>query len=100
MELKSSDFETLWNQKICQVGDFFDHSHAPPRLLSLEEINEKFNIRLNFLNFHRLTSLIKKAANDLNNKIYDVKTSDTLAPTLPLIHKLSCMEREVVEPFI
>ena len=99
MELKSSDFESLWNKKICQVGDFFDHSQTPPQLLSLEEVNEKFDIRLNFLSFHRVTSLIIKAANDINNKIYDSKTSDTMAPTLPLIHKLSCLERKGCRTF-
>ena len=99
MELKSSDFESLWNKKICQVGDFFDHSQAPPQLLPLEELNEKFDTRLNFLSYHRVTSLIIKAANDLNNKIYDSKTSDTLAPTLPLIHKLSCLEKKGCRTF-
>ena len=88
MELESSDFQSLWSKKICQVGDFFDRNQ-PPRLLSLEQLNIKYDIRLNFLNFHRLTNLIKKAANDLNNKIFDPKISDLQAPFLPLIHKLS-----------
>ena len=91
MELKSSDFQSLWSKKICQVGDFFDRSQTPPRLLSLEQINKKYDVRLNFLNYHRLTNLIIKAANDLNNKIFDPKISDTQTPSLPLIHKLSCI---------
>ena len=91
MELKSSDFQSLWSKKICQVGDFFDRTQTPPRLLSLEQINRKYDIRLNFLNFHRLTNLIIKAANDLNNKIFDPKISDMQTPSLPLIHKLSCI---------
>ena len=91
MELNSSDYESLWNKKICQVGDYFDRTQTPPRLLSLEQINMKYDIRLNFLNFHRLTNLIVKAANDLNNKIFDPQISDVQTPSLPLIHKLSCI---------
>ena len=92
MELKSSDFQGLWSKKICQAGDFFDRTQTPPRLLSLEQINTKYDIRLNFLNFHRITNLIIKAANDLNNKIFDQQLSDLQAPSLPLIHKLSCLD--------
>ena len=62
IELKSSDFMSLWTKKICQVGDFFDCSQTPPILLSLEQINMKYNLRLNFLNYHRLTNLIKKSS--------------------------------------
>ena len=91
MELKSSDFQSLWNQKVCQVGDYFDRTLTPPRLLSLDQINEKYEVRLNFLNYHRLTNLIIKAANFLNNKVFDPKISDVQTPSLPLIHKLSCI---------
>ena len=41
MELNSSDYESLWNKKICQVGDYFDRTQTPPRLLSLEQTNMK-----------------------------------------------------------
>ena len=37
--LKSSEFPSLWNKKICQVGDFFDCSKSPPEILSMETIN-------------------------------------------------------------
>ena len=99
MELKSSDFQSLWNRKICQVGDFFDHSQTPPGLLSLDKMNRKYDLKLNFLNYHRVTNLIIKAANELNNKIFDQNMSDTGTPRLPLIHKLSCMETKGCRTF-
>ena len=71
IELKSSDFISLWNKKICQVGDFFDCSQNPPILLSLEQINKKYNLRLNFLNYHRLINMIKKAAEEIKSVILD-----------------------------
>ena len=93
-ELASSDYKTLWNKKICQVGDFFDCSCNPPKLLSCEQINNKFNLKLNFLNFHRIKLAIVRAAENLNNKIYDINFSDTKSPKLPLIHKLSCLSNK------
>ena len=90
-ELKSSDFGSLWNKKVCQVGDFFDGSTVPPRLLCREEINGKYNLKLNFLNYHRIKGAIINASTYLNNKTYDINSSDTQTPRLPLIHKLSCL---------
>ena len=88
-QLKSSEFPSLWNKKICQVGDFFDCSKSPPEMLSMETLNTLYNIKLNFLNFHRLKQTIKCAAKNLNFKIFEDHTSDTRLPRLPLIHKLS-----------
>ena len=99
MEIKSSDFQSLWNKNICQVSDFFDCTLSPPRLLSLVQFNAKYEVKLNFLNYHRLTNLIKKAANELNNKIYDSEISDTQSPKLRLIHKLSCLENKGCRTF-
>ena len=91
-ELKSSDFHTLWKNRICQVGDFFDCNKSPPELLSLDQINRKYSINLNFLNFHRIKEVIKEATKNLNYKIFEEDLSDTKSPKLPLIHKLSCLQ--------
>ena len=66
IELKCTDFISLWNKQICRGGNFFDCSQSQE--LSLEQINTKYNIRLNFLNYYRLTNMIKKAAKELNKK--------------------------------
>ena len=31
IELKSSDFQSLWNRNVCQVGDFFDPNKSPQK---------------------------------------------------------------------
>ena len=98
-ELKSTDYLALWNKKICQVGDFFDCSKSPPVLLSLEQTNSKYNLNLNYLNFHRIKIVIKNAAKNLNNKIFDDQFSDTKLPRMPLIHKLSCLEKKGCRTF-
>ena len=66
IELKCADFISLWNKQICRGGNFFDCSQSQE--LSLEQIDTKYNIRLNFLNYHRLTNMIKKAAKELIKK--------------------------------
>ena len=90
-ELNSSDFGTMWRKKICQVGDFFDCVYSPPKLLNLEQLNKKYDLKLNFLNFHRIKTAIINSAKSLNNKIFDINISDTNSPKLPPIHKVSCM---------
>ena len=74
-----------------RLGDFFNCLSDPPKLLTLEQVNEKYNLNLNFLTYHRIKSVIVKAAKSLNNKIFDQNLSDTKAPKLPLIHKLSSL---------
>ena len=60
VELKSSNLLPLWNKRICQVGDFFYCTQSPPVLLTLTQFNRKFNLSLNFLNYHRIKSKLKK----------------------------------------
>ena len=98
-ELNSSDFSSLWNKKVCQVGDFFNCYTSPPELLTQQQLNNKYGVNLNFLNFHRIKKAITNAANHLNNKIYEQHISDTVSPRLPLIHKLSSISRKGCKAF-
>ena len=91
VELKSSDYSALWNKKVCQVGDFFNCLINPPKLLNIDQINEKYDLKLNFLNYHRIKTVIINASKNMNNKIFDIHFSDTKSPKLPLIHKLSSL---------
>ena len=91
-ELSRNDFQPLYRRQISQVGDFFDCRFEPPKLLSLKELNEKYGVNLNFLNYHRIKTVIMNAAKNLNFKIFDTNLSDTKVPRLPLIHKLSCLQ--------
>ena len=99
VELKSSDFSSLWNKKVCQVGDFFNCSKNPPELLSLQELNNKYRLSLNFLNYHRIKMVIINTARNMNFKIYDANISDPKAPKLPLIHKISCLSTKGCRQF-
>ena len=92
IELSKHDFQSLWRRKITQVGDFFDCTCEPPELFSIGQLNEKYSIHLNFLNYHRIKTVIKNAAKNLNYKTFDANLSDTKSPRLPLIHKLSCLQ--------
>ena len=98
-ELNSSDFSSIWNKKVCQVGDFFNCLKKPPELLTQQQLNIKYGVNLNFLNFHRIKKAIINAANHLNNKIYEQHISDAVSPRLPLIHKLSSVSRKGCRSF-
>ena len=98
-ELNSADFSSLWNKKVCQVGDFFNCLKSPPELLTQQQLNIKYGVNLNFLNFHRIKKAIIDVANHLNNKIYEHHFSDPVSPRLPLIHKLSSLSRKGCRAF-
>ena len=83
-ELKSSDFALLWKRKICQAGDFFDCTKNPPELLSLNKLNKKYSLNLNFLNYQRLKEVIKTGIEKSNYEIFGGGSSDLQYPRLPL----------------
>ena len=68
-----------------------DISQVPPKLMTLAKLNEKYNMNLDFLSFHRLKKGIAMASNKLNYKIYNEDLSDIPLPRMPLILKLSCL---------
>ena len=43
--------------------------------------------------------MIKKAAEELNNKICDPRMNDFKEPRLPVIHKIGCLERKGCRSF-
>ena len=89
--LRRSEFAMLLRKKLVQVGDFMDISQVPPKLMTLAKLNEKYNMNLDFLSFHRLKKGIAMASNKLNYKIYNEDLSDIPLPRMPLILKLSCL---------
>ena len=52
--IEKYDFPELLSKSVVQVGDFFNCQLSPPALLSLEDLNEKYQVRLNFLRYLRL----------------------------------------------
>ena len=87
--VKKSDFSILWDAKIRQVGDLFDCSMEPPRILNSQELNRKYNIQLDFLSYNKIKTSINSAANKLNHKIYDPMKSDCKTPRLPILFKIA-----------
>ena len=90
--IEKRDFPELWGKSAVQVGDFFNCQSSPPALLSLDDLNEKYQVRLNFLRYLRIKTSIEQAAKALKNKIFDPAKSDTKLPRLPIIFKISCLE--------
>ena len=90
--IEKRDFPELWGKSAVQVGDFFNCQSSPPALLSLDDLNEKYQVRLNFLRYLRIKTSIEQAAKALKNKIFDPAKSDTKLPRLPVIFKISCLE--------
>ena len=87
--VKKSDFSILWDAKIRQVGDLFDCSMEPPKILNSQELNRKYNIQLDFLSYNKIKTSINSAANKLNHKIYDPMKSDCKTPRLPILFKIA-----------
>ena len=90
--LKRSEFPTLWDKQVCQVGDFFNTNVTPPQLMSITDLNSKFGLKLDFLSYHRLKSAIVSASKKLNHKTYNERLSDLSNPKLPPIQKLTCTQ--------
>ena len=79
-QLLKTDFPQLWAKKLCQVGDFYDISVNPPKLLTRAEFNQKFNTTIDFLSFHRIRSGIVCGSEKMNHKTYNQDISDTATP--------------------
>ena len=97
--IEKQDFPELWSKSAVQVGDFFNCQTSPPALLSLDNLNEKYEVRLNFLRYLRIKTSIEKAAKAVNNNIFDPVKSDTKLPRLPLLFKISCFESKGCSTF-
>ena len=97
--IEKQDFPELWQKSVLQIGDFYNCMNDPPTLLSLTELNEKYQIRINFLRYLRIKAIIENAAKCLDGKIYDQNKSDTKLPRLPLLLKLGCFESKGCRTF-
>lgn len=63
-------------------------------MLSLQDLNEKYGVRLNFLRYLRITTSIEQAAIAIKPKKCDVEL-----PRLPPILKLSCLQSKGCQVF-
>ena len=89
--LRRSEFAILWRKKLFQVGDFIDEKLVPPKLMTLTELNERHNMNLDFLSYHRIKIGMNMASNELNHKVYNEDLSDISLPRIPLVLKLGCL---------
>ena len=79
--MRRHDFPLLWCKGVCQVGDFFKVEVEPPKLLTREELNAKFNLHLDFLSFHRVKNCISGVINMNKETLFHVNVSDAALPT-------------------
>ena len=87
--IRKFEFPMLWSKNVVQIGDLFDCSVAPPRLLDRQELNSKYSLRLDFLSFLKLKTSVQTAAQKLGTSIFSPSISDTALPRLPLLFKIS-----------
>ena len=85
---------SLWRKGIIQVGDFFDTTSMPPKILTLQEINQKYNINLDFLSYHRVRKTIEHGSEKLGHKTFNPELSDAVSPRQPLLFKLSNLQQK------
>ena len=97
--LRRHDFPLLWCKGVCQVGDFFKVEVEPPKLLTREELNAKFNLHLDFLSFHRVKNCISGVINMNKETLFHPNVSDASLPRLPVINKLSCIQEKGCREF-
>ena len=90
--VRKFDFPILWSKNVRQIGDFYDCQTTPPKLLELNELNEKFSMNLNFLRYHHIKTSIINGARKLNFKIFNPNISDVQIPRLPLLFKIGIVQ--------
>ena len=83
------DYPSLWSKRVVQIGDLYDCTATPPRLLNRLELNNKYYINLDFLRFLQLKTGVNSAAQKIGTAIFNTKLSDNLQPRLPLLFKTS-----------
>ena len=82
----------LWSKNLRQVGDLFDCTAEPPRLLDRAAFNQKFSLKMDFLRFHQLKTSIENGAKKVNFKTYNPALSDAVQPRLPLLIKIGTVQ--------
>ena len=86
--LRKNEFRILWSKGLIQIAEFFDTNNIPPRLLTLEELNSKHNIKLDFLSYHRIKTAIELGSKRLSHKTTNFDLSDIRAPRQPVLFKV------------
>ena len=97
--LDKNDFPDLWHNSVIQAGDYYDCSTSPPTLLSIQDLKEKYDVRLNFLQYLRIKTMLELAATNINSNIYHKIYSDLQRPRLPLIYKLISAQKKGCSSF-
>ena len=92
--LTKNEFGDLWKKGLCQVADYFDTRYVPPKILTLTEVNKKFNVNLDFLRYHRVKTIIELGSERLNHKILNLNYSDICTPRQPILFKLSNLSKK------
>ena len=62
VEISREEFGILWGGNLAQVGCFFNCNKSPPVLLPLDDLNEKYGTKIDFLSYHRIKTSIKMGA--------------------------------------
>ena len=91
-ELQRNSFPSLWVNRICQVGDFFNVTASPPKLMCRDEFNDKYGLEIDFLSFHRIRTAIICGSERINHKTYNPDLSDLLTPRQPVLFKLGSIQ--------
>ena len=92
--LRKSEFATHWSKGLVQVGDFMDDSVEPLKILSLNDLNVKYNIKTDFLSYHRIKTAIELGSRRLNHKTYDPYLSCIQTPRQPILFKICNLQRK------
>ena len=94
ISLSKNEFGTLWGKGIAQIGDFFETNTMPPKLLTLQELNLKYRLNLDFLSYHRIKLAIELGSKRLNYKILGSDLSDIVTPRQPILFKISNLRKK------
>ena len=76
------------------MADYFDTRYLPPKMLTLTELNENYDIKLDFLRYHRVKTIIELGSERLNYKILNPDYSDICIPRQPILFKLSNLSKK------
>ena len=83
--LDKTEFPDLWQRSLIQAGDYFNCSANPPLLLTLQDLKEKYDVRLNFFQYIRLKTMLELALTNMKEATFHKHYSDLQYPRLPLI---------------
>ena len=93
-QIRKYDFPIMWSKKVCQVGDLYSNT-IPPRLLDRQELNDKYFMNINFLQYHQLKLGILNGVKILGSKCEEIMAdSDAARPRQPLLIKIGSLQNK------